>query len=112
MFHMRLNSKEHKMKKKIFLLIVFSALLLKLVQCQEEDDLYAINSKWCGLPSQRAAQMVQKRYTSSQAARDQRDWGWTVLILDKEGKMISGSLINSQWVLSQAYLSEYEQPFV
>jgi hypothetical protein len=45
------------------------------------------------------------KFASSKRS-DQKDWGWHVLVSDSKEGSISGSLINSRWVLSQAALIE------
>jgi hypothetical protein len=97
--------------KNLSLNLVLAALFLNLslVCGQDEDDSTSINPDVCGLTSKKAALVLQtreKRYASSQAASNQRDWGWQVFLVDKDNTYISGSLINSQWVLSFAHESE------
>jgi hypothetical protein len=71
---------------------------------QGQGDSTRINPPECG---QRiiGPKLVRKRFLSSTPA-DQNDFGWHVALLNKQNGIESGSLINSQWVLSRANFSE------
>ncbi len=97
--------------KNLSLNLVLAALFLtlSLVCGQEEEDARSINPNVCGLTAKKAKMGLQreKRFASSQVAGDQREWGWLVLTVSEKSTS-SGSLINSQWVLSRAYKSKYK----
>jgi hypothetical protein len=98
--------------KNLSLNLVLAALFLtlSLVCGQEEEDAQSINPDVCGLTAKKAKIVLQreKRHASSQVAGDQREWGWLVLTVTEDGFASSGSLINSQWVLSRALFSKYK----
>jgi hypothetical protein len=64
------------------------------------DDSTRINPEGCGL-RYKDIQSREERFLSNKRSY-QKDWGWHVLVSDKDGFSISGSLINSQWVLTTA----------
>jgi hypothetical protein len=91
---------------------------------QTANDAKSINPKECGLNFTVASTLFEtdepsepaKRYLSATLS-DQRDWGWMVLLdsssLTKKANRsfasdytFSGSLINSQWVLTRAKNAE------
>jgi hypothetical protein len=92
------------------LILVALFLDLSVVCAQQEDDSTSINPDVCGLTSKKVAQLLQsreKRYTSSQIARNQQDWDWQIILANQNNNDFrGGSLINSQWVLSFAWESE------
>jgi hypothetical protein len=90
---------------KFSLYLVAFSVMATLVVAQIQDDASSINPEVCGLMSKKAAALLEreKRYTSGKVVSNQADWGWQVVLVDKNGDMRSGSLINSQWVLSFAY---------
>jgi hypothetical protein len=70
------------------------------VCAQEEDDSTRINPEQCGRRVNNKGSS-ERRFLSSVKA-NQKDFGWHVCVLDSEPYHQSGSLINSQWVLSRA----------
>ena len=90
---------------RVFLLfVVFCA-----VSAQQEDDATSLNPRECGLTYKQASRLMKKtkRHASALEAVDQREYAWHVVMMNRDGETTSsGSLINSHWVLSQAYNSE------
>jgi secreted trypsin-like serine protease len=75
------------------------------------DDAQRINPAECGqlyVPTSSAAgdRNVERRFLSGKRA-NQREWNWQVCLLTDEMKATSGTLINSQWVLTRAKFIEY-----
>jgi hypothetical protein len=67
-------------------------------------DSQQINPENCGLRNNETSSL-RKRFLSSTRS-NQRDFGWLVLLSCPNGVM-SGNLINSQWVLTRARFSQY-----
>jgi hypothetical protein len=87
----------------LFLVCLF---LVAGVSCQRANDPLRINPKECGMSLENAANQtdIQRRYLSSDRA-DQKNWAWHVMLnygTDTGSELQSGSLINSQWVLTRA----------
>jgi hypothetical protein len=94
----RANFKNNKMRRLVCLLLIYQ--LTFFVQALIEDDSAEINPAGCGQLAS-AAHLNKKRYldgvVSVEGARP-----WHVAIIDEMGEVSSGSLINSQWVLTSA----------
>jgi hypothetical protein len=92
-------------------LLVFAVFVVLFygILAREADDSTEINPAECGLSFKQANRLSDKtrRFTSGFVA-DQREFGWHVLVLEKSFYR-SGSLVNSQWVLSEAFAHEYTQ---
>ncbi len=63
------------------------------------NDPTQINPANCGRRINEASSL-RKRHLSATRS-NQKDWGWLVLLVGEDG-FSSGSLINSQWVLTHA----------
>jgi hypothetical protein len=66
---------------------------------ESNEDAKHINPDECGVRSNKTSSL-RKRFTSSKRA-NQNDFGWMVLLQGPDG-VVTGSLINSQWVLTRA----------
>jgi hypothetical protein len=75
------------------------------VRAQGDKDASEINSADCGRTASATDASRRRRFVSS-ADSEAAQWGWHVLLLDGRGGLLSGSLINSQWVLRTATFSE------
>jgi hypothetical protein len=99
----------------ILLLLTKLALIAMLcvtaaVHSQSVNDTMRIDAPECGrlsadIPVDHGAErhLVKRLFSSHNTS--QLDWGWHVAIDYDEGR-ISGSLINSQWVLTTTLLTE------
>ncbi len=67
-------------------------------------DAKRVNPEICGRRNNETSSL-RKRFLSSTRS-NQKDFGWLVLLLGPNGVM-SGNLINSQWVLTCAKFAEY-----
>jgi hypothetical protein len=75
---------------------------------QGPSDASRINPHECGrLFSEKSSHegAMAKRLVSSKQSRQQADWGWHVAI-EYEMGLLSGSLINSNWILTTTFLTE------
>jgi hypothetical protein len=64
------------------------------------SDAAQINPANCGMRSNEVSSLRRKRFLSASRS-NQKDFGWVVLLEGVNG-VTSGSLINSQWVLTHA----------
>jgi hypothetical protein len=90
----------------MLLLLSLSLLAMSAVSAQSVNDATTLNSIECGLSP--GSKRLGKRFLSSSLANNQNEWGWHVLLLDDKQQARSGSLINSQWVVTNAFLAKYE----
>jgi hypothetical protein len=108
------------------------SLLLALAVCsylmsvggQGVDDTIKINSPACGrksvavqatrrpntpgrpnAPRTRSESRRLGRSMSASLAGDRTDWSWHAALLSSDMEIMSGSLINSQWILTRAHLA-------
>jgi hypothetical protein len=99
------------LKLLVLLCLSYACLVYSEPMSAENEDATQINPPECGLSYRQMSQVMakdnsgEKRYISSTASR-QREWGWHVFLFENADTMFSGSLINSQWVLSRAENSE------
>jgi hypothetical protein len=74
-----------------------------LVLSQSVNDTSEINAPECGRLSEESMRTAKKRNLFGQVASlDDTKWAWHVLLIGKAALVNSGSLINSQWVLTRA----------
>jgi hypothetical protein len=79
--------------------IIFGAVMM--TASQEVNDALQINPPECGLLQSSNNKRIQKASDS-----DQAKWAWQVFLSGKT-QAGTGSLINSQWVLTRAQFNEY-----
>jgi hypothetical protein len=70
------------------------------------DDAKQINSATCGLTFRQTKPVFKARRFVDAAQADQNEWGWHVMLVRADEKIKSGTLINSQWVLTIASKAE------
>jgi hypothetical protein len=88
-------------------MLLFLALTLcAAVDAQSANDARSLNGLQCGLEASR----VSKRFLSSEPTNN-NDWGWHVLLVDDQSRPRSGSLLNSQWVMTNAFLAKFVPTF-
>ncbi len=98
----------------LFIHFIGLFMVIGAVTGQLEEDPRQINPDVCGLTAQKVRIKLEESSSSSERKKrlvnssvaDQREWGWQVMLFSQEGLITCGSLINSQWVLSYAVLSE------
>ena len=95
--------KNKKMSNRLVFCVGLVFCLVIAAWAQSDDDAASINPEICGMSSQKASSLLRERRFPSAAVADQSEWGWQVLLINKDGFMSSGSLINSQWVLAVGY---------
>jgi hypothetical protein len=98
--------------KLIFLLYVI-AYLTNDIRAQGANDTIIVNPPECGfnITSDPIDFTKTKRFLTSKIIRDQKEFGWVVLLLSGEVGFKTGNLINSQWVLTNAQDVEYALSF-
>jgi hypothetical protein len=91
--------------KGLFAFICMALSLSSAALAQSRKDAFNVNPEECGLSSSRANRLVSSKNASANS------WPWDVLIYRKYNASTSyyssGSLINSQWVLTRTFETEF-----
>jgi hypothetical protein len=91
---------------KLILILVLLGYLTSAISGQSVNDTIQVNPPECG--TKFTEQKPARRFLSSTFVRNQKDLGWLVLLNSTGGSLKSGSLINSQWVLTVAKDIKYD----
>jgi hypothetical protein len=79
-----------------FLNLAFSLLFLAAMA---DNDARRVNPDGCGRSTEKTG---RSRRLINGTVSNQRSWRWQVILEDAAGSLCSGSLINSQWVVTSA----------
>jgi hypothetical protein len=92
---------------RLFIGSILYMCVLSVTLGEEGHDPSSINPEGCGQVDEaentdEAESGRLRRYLSSTQVAEPEQWPWHVAIVDESGSSSSGSLINSQWVLTSA----------